>query len=330
LKAEYRNPGDGPRCRGAACVLAIRFSGKSGGYSPAPGTAAEMDTFYQARRRFSELVHDPEMGITMQLRPGDIVVFDNKRLLHSRSAVAPTDGERHLQGCYMDGDGVKVNHERLRRVANDQKQNGTDGSGAPASAWHALSDTTKEDNIAMGKAYGERVESTLATTLLDMVRSQHGVFLAQPVDLMEHNLQTATRALRAGEPEEVVVASLLHDVTESISAKNHGGAIAALLEPYVSPKITWMLREHEVFQSYYYVHYFGGDRNMRDALLDTVEDKSFWHFTKKWCDDYDQASFDPTYPSLSLDVFEPMVHNVLSKPAYWWADSHPKQLTVTG
>jgi predicted HD phosphohydrolase len=159
---------------------------------------------------------------------------------------------------------------------------------------------------------------------------KHGVFLAQPVDLMEHNLQTATRALRAGEPEEVVVASVLHDVTESIAAKNHGGVMAALLEPYVSPKITWMLREHEVFQSYYYVHYFGGDRNMRDALLDTVEDKSFWHFTKKWCDDYDQASFDPTYPSLSIDIFEPMVHNVLSKPAYWWADSHPKKLTVTG
>jgi predicted HD phosphohydrolase len=251
-------------------------------------------------------------------------------LLHSRSAVIASDGERHVQGCYMDGDGVKLNYERLRRVANDQQHNGTDGSGAPASAWHALSDTTKEDTIAMGAAYSARVESVLATTLLDMVRSQHGIFLAQPVDLMEHALQTATRALRAGEPEEVVVASLLHDATESIAAKNHGGVMAALLEPYVSPKITWMLREHEVFQSYYYVHYLGGDRNIRDTLLDTVEDKSFWNFTKKWCDDYDQASFDPTYPSLPLETFEPMVHSVLSKPAYWWTDSHPKKLSVTG
>jgi hypothetical protein len=107
-----------------------------------------MDVFFQARRRFSELVHDPKMGIAMQLRPGDIIVFDNKRLLHSRGAIAPTDRERHLQGCYMDGDGVKVNHERLRRVANDQELNGTDGSGPPATAWHALSDTTKEDTIA--------------------------------------------------------------------------------------------------------------------------------------------------------------------------------------
>jgi predicted HD phosphohydrolase len=146
---------------------------------------------------------------------------------------------------------------------------------------------------------------------------------------MEHALQTATRALQAGEPEEVVVASLLHDATESISAKNHGGTMAAILEPYVSPNITWMLREHEVFQAYYYVHYFGGDRNIRDALLDTVEDKSFWHFTKRWCDEYDQASFDPTYPSLPLESFEPMVQSILSKPAYWWTDTHRKKLTVT-
>jgi predicted HD phosphohydrolase/alpha-ketoglutarate-dependent taurine dioxygenase len=330
LKPEYRNPGNSPRCRGAACVLAIRFSGKSGGYSPAPGSAAEMSAFFEARRRFSELVHDEAMGISMQLRPGDIVVFDNTRLLHSRSAIVPSDGERHVQGCYMDRDGVKINYERLRRVAYDQQNNGTDGSGVPTSAWSALSEATKEDAVAMGDAYGARVESALATTLLNMVRSQHGIFLAQPVDLMEHALQTATRALRAGEPEEVVVASLLHDATESLAAKNHGGVMAALLEPYVSPYITWMLREHEVFQAYYYVHHFGGDRNVRDALLDTVEDKSFWYFTKKWCEDYDQASFDPTYPSLPLETFEPMVHSVLSKPAYWWTDTHPKKLSVTG
>jgi predicted HD phosphohydrolase/alpha-ketoglutarate-dependent taurine dioxygenase len=330
LKPEYRNPGNTPRCRGASCILAIRFSAKSGGYSPAPGSAAEMTVFFEARRRFSELVHDESMGISMQLRPGDIVVFDNTRLLHSRSAVVPSDGFRHVQGCYMDRDGIKVNYERLRRVAYDQQNNGTDGSGVPQSAWSSLSQTTKEDTVAMGDAYGDRVESKLATTLLDMVQSQHGIFLAQPVDLMEHALQTATRALRAGEPEEVIVASLLHDATESLAAKNHGGVMSALLEPYVSPYITWMLREHEVFQAYYYVHYFGGDRNVRDALLETVEDKSFWHFTKKWCDDYDQASFDPTYPSLPLDSFKPMVHNVLSKQPYWWTDSHPKKLSVTG
>jgi hypothetical protein len=58
---------------------------------------------------------------------------------------------------------------------------------------------------------------TLATTLLDMVQPSMESLLAQPVDLMEHNLQTATRAPRgAGEPEEVVVASKLLHLTESI------------------------------------------------------------------------------------------------------------------
>ncbi|KAH8055380.1 gamma-butyrobetaine dioxygenase [Aureococcus anophagefferens] len=44
---------------------------------------------YAAKRRFSQLIHEPAMTIRMQLRRGDVVIFDNKRLLHSRSAIAP-------------------------------------------------------------------------------------------------------------------------------------------------------------------------------------------------------------------------------------------------
>ena len=48
------------------------------------------------------------------------------------------------------------------------------------------------------------------------------------------------------------------------------------------------------------------------------------------CEDYDQASFDPVYPSLPLSFFAPMVSRILSKPAYWWAPTHPKKMAVTG
>ena len=44
-----------------------------------------------------------------------------------------------------------------------------------------------------------------------------------PIDLCEHGQQTASRAVRAGEDDELVTISLLHDITETISAKNHGG-----------------------------------------------------------------------------------------------------------
>ena len=64
-----------------------------------------------------------------------------------------------------------------------------------------------------------------------------------------------------------MVVSLLHDITETIAAKNHGEAVAGILAPFVGPDAAWLLRHHEVFQGHYYFHHFGGDRNARDKLL---------------------------------------------------------------
>src|SRR5207244_3930960 len=46
--------------------------------------------------------------------PGDCLIFDNTRLLHARTAFAES-GERHLQGCYADLDGLSSTLEVLRR-----------------------------------------------------------------------------------------------------------------------------------------------------------------------------------------------------------------------
>ena len=40
-------------------------------------------------------------------------MFDNQRLLHARSAIAPTDGQRLVQGCYLNRDGVELESEVL-------------------------------------------------------------------------------------------------------------------------------------------------------------------------------------------------------------------------
>ncbi|CAJ1384302.1 unnamed protein product [Effrenium voratum] len=96
-------------------IQAVRFSAKSGQYAPAlsPEMAAK---FYQARRRFSELAHQPEHALTMQFEPGDILVFDNRRVLHARSHIPANDAARWVQGCYMDRDGLWYAFERLRRI----------------------------------------------------------------------------------------------------------------------------------------------------------------------------------------------------------------------
>mmetsp|Transcript_39497 Transcript_39497/g.112783 ORF Transcript_39497/g.112783 Transcript_39497/m.112783 type:complete len:424 (+) Transcript_39497:70-1341(+) len=105
---------DGPGA-GAGKLRAIRFSSKSGQYAP-PLDPVTMSAFYRARRSFSEMLHGLEHSISLQLAPGDLLVFDNQRILHARSQIAPTDGERWLQGCYMDRDGLWSNYERWRRT----------------------------------------------------------------------------------------------------------------------------------------------------------------------------------------------------------------------
>ena len=314
LRPDAEARGGRGSCRAAAsCVQSIRFSAKSGGFAP-PLPADELSAFYAAKRKFSALAHDAAHQIELQFEPGDLVLFDNHRLLHARGAMGPDESERFVQGCYADRDGFKLNYERLRR-----------GSGAGA-RWASLDGARARDFSEMGAAYEAAVSSKLAGRLLGMLREQRGDRLGAPIDLYEHALQTATRALRAGEDEEMVVVSLLHDVTETLNPKGHGEAAAALLRPFISPRAQWLLEEHEVFQGYYYFHHLGGDRDAREAL------RGHAHFnaTARWCDEFDQVSFDPTYPSLPLEAFEPMVERVLARAPYWWDPAHLKRAAVTG
>ena len=118
----------------------------------------------------------------------------------------------------------------------------------PGGGFRSLSDGTQAELVDMGGMYKARVDGVAPERLLKMLESQKGDRLGQPIDLFEHGLQTASRAYRGGESEEMVVVSLLHDLTETIVSKNHGGVVAALLEPWISPKLRWMLEQHEVFQ----------------------------------------------------------------------------------
>ncbi len=61
-----------------------------------------MTSFYRAYRLFMEMTRDPAYGIALKLRGGEMVVFDNRRILHGRAAFDPSTGFRHLHGCYVD------------------------------------------------------------------------------------------------------------------------------------------------------------------------------------------------------------------------------------
>jgi gamma-butyrobetaine dioxygenase len=68
--------------------------------------AEEMHEFYVAYRAFAAILLRPSGTLRFTLTPGDCVVFDNTRILHSRTGFSAA-GRRHLQGCYADIDGVE-------------------------------------------------------------------------------------------------------------------------------------------------------------------------------------------------------------------------------
>jgi gamma-butyrobetaine dioxygenase len=75
----------------------------------------ELTAYYRARRVFDHLLRTAEFEIRFLLNAGDLVMFDNCRLLHGRTGFNPQEGLRHLQGCYIDIDGPRSLWRVLRR-----------------------------------------------------------------------------------------------------------------------------------------------------------------------------------------------------------------------
>ena len=85
-------------------IIAIRFNNRS----TAPITDvpySDMENYYNAYRKFSDIINDSSMAVNFKLKPGESFVVDNTRVLHSRTAYSGS-GNRWLQGCYVDKDGL--------------------------------------------------------------------------------------------------------------------------------------------------------------------------------------------------------------------------------
>ena len=70
-----------------------------------------------------------------------------------------------------------------------------------------------------------------------------------------------------------------------------------------------ILKHPWIFQGYYFFHFLGLDRHMRDKF----KDSEHWKDCVEFCAKYDQNSFDPEYESLPIETFMPMLKNVLSQ-----------------
>lgn len=75
----------------------------------------DLADYYRARRAFDWLLRSPEFEIRFLLGAGELLMMDNRRLLHGRTGFDPCEGERHLQGCYIDIDGPRSLYRVVRR-----------------------------------------------------------------------------------------------------------------------------------------------------------------------------------------------------------------------
>lgn len=144
-------------------------------------------------------------------------------------------------------------------------------------------------------------------THLGLLAGDYGGFV---VDRLVHSTQTATRAMRANRSDDYIACALLHDIGDTLGSFNHPDVAAAIIKPFVSEEVHWICANHGAFQGYYYFHFIGGDRDVRENFRSSP----YFEACAEFCEKYDQAAFDPDYDSEPLDFFEPMLRRVMARP----------------
>ena len=132
------------------------------------------------------------------------------------------------------------------------------------------------------------------------------------VSRLAHSLQSATLAEADGADIETIVAALVHDIGDDLAPENHSQLAAAVLRPYVRAEVTWIVEMHGLFQMQYYAHHYGKDPNGYLAY----KDHPWFDACQRFCERYDQAAFDPAYPTQPLSHFEPMLREVFTRAPF--------------
>lgn len=161
------------------------------------------------------------------------------------------------------------------------------------------------------RAFADGLPERIMANLAALEGSMGGYQISR----LDHSLQSATRARRAGADVDWVVAALVHDIGDALAPYNHAELAADVLRPYVREEITWVIAKHGLFQTYYYGRFTGMDPLARD----THREHPWYQLCVDFCEEWDQSAFDPSYESDSLESFRADVTTVFSRRE--WQDS---------
>lgn len=170
---------------------------------------------------------------------------------------------------------------------------------------------TAEDWALLGdqrKVYYAEEQAGQVLRLLEASRDDTG--FGYEVNNYRHCIQAATAALRDGRSDEYVVMALLHDIGFVACPDSHGEFSAALLRPYVSEELIWILERHQWFLDAHCETHPACDPNVRERW----RGHRWFEAAAEFVALYDQSTITPMGDELKLDVFVPMVQRVFAKP----------------
>ncbi|MCR9057159.1 MAG: HD domain-containing protein [Rhodobacteraceae bacterium] len=175
-----------------------------------------------------------------------------------------------------------------------------------------MKDGSKEDYQLLEQAEKPYLAMTAERILSELRRQGEDTLTGYKITRMDHGLQAATRARREGADIDWIIGALLHDIGDGLAPQNHDRFSAEVIRPFVRDEVAWVVEHHGIFQMLYYARHYGWDENARDRFKDHVHFNACSDFCERW----DQSSFDPEFPTDTLESFEPLVGEVFARKAY--------------
>lgn len=143
----------------------------------------------------------------------------------------------------------------------------------------------------------------LPDCVLAMLRNLDVVHFGHPISMLAHSLQVATRAREANASDDLVLAALCHHIGSLLTVEGQAELSAAILRGFISEDAYRVLRHHNEYQWSVY----GAQVGLPTTQRERYANESWHRDAERFCDEWDCAGYDPSFRSLPLAEFEPLV-----------------------
>src|SRR4051794_24026905 len=167
-----------------------------------------------------------------------------------------------------------------------------------ATTFTRMDESTAEQWAVIGRETMQN-QPRVAEQFLTMLRELEGITDGFATNQLVHVCQTATLAEKAGADDEMIFASLCHDVGKVVSVFNHPAIAAEMIRPFVRDDVYSTIKFHQDFQGRHYYEYFGKSRDLRDQY----RDEPWYALAEQFADEWDQIAFDPDAETYPLEHF---------------------------